>query len=308
MLAMADYNRIADGIDEATDYHVVFVAQADPEITDNYFASLIYIYDQLNKPNWENREVLSGKLGLVGVHTVIERSKLFREGVIPGTSDLYNNMCSRNHGKYSDLLQKLGLDPIPEFWLVFPDFKVYRGQAALLWDYKAFPTSKEADDFLDSLAAAGVPREIMRVRIVSIGKTTHLSSSEVLADVFGFREHLIHSKTSRRLAGGLRFDRAAIGEARYNAAMASTSKAMEGLQRRNLAAHMMYAEDRSFIYAQAGIRLTQEGIEEAGRIKAKDPDILRDLSLYAGDPVAPTADRPASPQAKSMKIWDKAAP
>jgi hypothetical protein len=93
MLAMANYNRIADGLEATAEYRVTFVAEANPEVTNGYFASLRFIYDQLRRPNWESREALSGKDGLIGVQIIIERSKLFGGMLLPGTFDMYRIMC-----------------------------------------------------------------------------------------------------------------------------------------------------------------------------------------------------------------------
>jgi hypothetical protein len=159
----------------------------------------------------------------------------------------------------------------------------------LCWEYRRFPTQAEAREFRDSLIAAGVPGEVVEIHVVSGREKSHLSASEALADLYGFRKHLIRDKdrASRRLGPGVVFDRAAIGEARYNAAMVGVSKAMRGLCVRGLASTGKF-NCGYLSYEQTGIVLSRDGIEEAECIKAKNPAIVTDISFYADTPARPT--------------------
>ena len=279
ILAMADFNRIADGV-ESAQWSLSFVSKPDRDIVGGLFDSLNYIYEKIKKLDYETRDRLSGDFGLLGVLTIIDESGLIdRDWQCFGTWHDYMRLCHNRIHEINEKLDAAGLELLDDqaFHPPEPDGRFIRS-------YKEFPSLALAQEYRSRMSEAGFDVGDLAVFKSGGRENCHLSFVEILADLYGFRPFLLGRKDSRRLhAGGIEFDRRAIGLARYNSALAAASKALVTLEIRNLI-HWSERGGKSRSNRYRDLQLTPEGIEEAERIRAKNPDAIRDLGHYAEGP------------------------
>jgi hypothetical protein len=282
ILAMANFNRVADGLDYVSVPTVVIVHDAPAEPLKFWLDSLRFIADRLlSRKPW----LIPGYNGihhLWDIHDVIAESRLF--GGMIGTWDYYALCCKSLFKEVNDALTRAGFDPLsPDALIRCPDCDRFPGRDVLIWAYKPFATRPEAVACRDRLRNAELGEA--QVEIINmfgeLSDLPHLLFVEVLADLYGFRRHLTNAgaEKSRRLPPGSLFDRQAIGERRYNAASAATSKAVAGLAGKGLVSRTSHKSEGE-VWTNRGVVLTQSGVQEAERVTAKNCDILKGLSLY----------------------------
>jgi hypothetical protein len=141
-----------------------------------------------------------------------------------------------------------------------------------------FVSKGDATALFDALEQRGLP---VMLHTHYPGTTAALFTNEILIAAFGFGEYLkdlrgtsnrqgVRNSAGERIAGGVWFDRGKIGEARYNAAVVSVHKALDRLEARGLAEHVVrtsYGHNGG-----KGICLTIAGVEVAKALLANNPN------------------------------------
>jgi hypothetical protein len=156
----------------------------------------------------------------------------------------------------------------------------------LVKDFETYPTREEASDRCAQLKSHGIEAEVHG----KYGKWADLYTHEVLIECFGFgsyRKELYggpaslrwHDRDLRtgeysliRATHGIFFDRAKIGEDRYNVAQVSVSRAFARLESRGLVDRLYAGTEWN------GISLTAKGLNVARDLLANIHDIVISIS------------------------------
>lgn len=291
ILVMANANRVGEGHRTTARYQVRILADVDCEIFDAYVKTLKHIHDRISNP-WKASHfdgIDTSKWDFV--HVVIEKSGIFSPGgllghLVPGTWEKYARHCLELLRAADDRLVSLGLPKIPEEQKGVRMPHPWYGRFLVSWVYSESQSSEGSQECYERLKAAGLDPDHI-ADVITYGDDTegddykppmhvsHLALSEVLADVYGFRDHLVR-KWEGRIPAGAIFDRKAIGEARYNAATAAASKATRGLARRGLVFKNRLQWGKA--HGSSGIILSEAGIKAAEELTASISNVNNDAS------------------------------
>jgi hypothetical protein len=300
ILVMANVNRLLDGL-ETSHPTIELRVPIDREALNEYCQALHALRDKLSKLDlrmhsetgfhrYDARYVHNALLDTIFSEPKAPQSdkpdaeKSFAElwFKIAGSEDLtiwehYKRAAESAAREGQELIKDFGLEPLEELWRAEWRFGTVE---KTLGNYE---TEQQATDAKAALREKGVPED--RLGTWYSLKEDHLRVPEVLADVYGFRPYLLQEKhrQQRRIFPQLLFDRQAIGERRYNAAIVVTFKAITSLEQRRLVttSNEVYLPGSNTSFTgHTVLALRQSGIEEAERIKAKMPDVTKDLSFY----------------------------
>jgi hypothetical protein len=310
ILVMADVNRVGDGR-EIGRPSVYLTAPVHRPVVKEYYEALHTLRDKLSRTDWQEWDRTGcDRYHAMYIHNALwttirarsrareEASKLAMEGAVengpggaiierflffslgddrPSIEDSFQDAVRMAKETVRAIAHEHQVDLSGEGG----DYDWRRGTYG--WTVSEHMTVREAIAAHDEIVAKGVPAENVRIGISNRGD--HLRMPEILADIYGFREHLLSEKdrASRRLFPGLLFDRQAIGERRYNAAIVAASKAVAALHRRDLIVtndEVFIRDSTTSFSGHLSITLTAEGVAAAGAIKAKIPNIIKDLSFY----------------------------